>query len=99
MKQEWHEFQDEGVQMPPGPRKKLTLLADACVPKLLVDELRAFGLTIRTAAEMGIAGHPDENVCTLAARLGWVILTMDRDFWDDRKHPLQKCPGIEVLPA
>jgi len=92
---EWHEFiWDESLEMPPGPHKKLKLLADANIPKPLVDELRAYGVSVDYVLELGIASHPDENVRQLARRLGKVILTMDADFWNDRKHHLRKSPGI-----
>lgn len=83
--------------MPPGPHKRLKLLADVCVPGPLIAELRAYGLKIKTVVEVGVAGHPDENVYALTTKLKRVLFTMDRDFWDDKKHRLQKCPGVIVL--
>lgn len=80
--------------MPPGPHKKLKLFADANIPKPLVDELRAAGLVISSATEIGVATHPDDNILQIAKKAGEIILTMDYDFWDDRKHPMQKSPGI-----
>lgn len=100
---EWHEFRTgKDIEMPPGPHKKLKLLADANIPQVLIDELRAAGLVVDSVVEMGISGHPDDNIVQLAKRLHKVILTMDRDFWDDNKHPLRKSPGIifvDVAPA
>lgn len=92
---EWHEFPwNEALAMPRGPHKQLKLYADANIPKPVIDELRAAGLAVDSATESGLDSHPDENILQRARRLGRVILTMDRDFWDDRKHPLQKSPGI-----
>jgi hypothetical protein len=35
---EWHEFPwEDAIDLPPGPHKKLKLLADANIPKLLID--------------------------------------------------------------
>ena len=74
--------------------KKLKLLADACIPKPFTDELRANGLFVRHLNESRFARHSDEVIIQEAKRRGYVLLTMDRDFWDDRKHPLKKCPGV-----
>lgn len=80
--------------MPPGPHKKLKLFADANIPKPLIDELRSAGLAIDSAVEKDVATHPDGNILQIARKVDAVILTMDRDFWDDRQHPMQKSPGV-----
>lgn len=92
---QWHEFpRDQAPAMPRRPHKKLKLCADANVPKAVVDELRAVGLVVDSVTESDLGPHPDKHILQHARKLGRVILTMDRDFWDDRKHPLQKSPGI-----
>lgn len=92
---QWHEFPwKEAPVMPPGPHKKLKLCADANITKPLMDELCAAGLVIESVTELSLGTHPDKNILQRARKLGQVLLTMDRDFWDDRKHPLQKSPGI-----
>ena len=91
----WHEFPwNKAPAMPRGPHKKLRLYADANIPQLLIQELRNAGLDVESATESGHGSHPDANIVQDAEESGRVILTMDRDFWDDRKHPLQKSPGI-----
>ncbi len=99
---EWHEFSwEEAPKMPPGPHKKLKLLADANIPKPLIDELRAAGVRVESVTEMGLGRHPDENVSQLSKRSKSILLTMDRDFWDDRQHPFQNCPEfifVDVSP-
>jgi predicted nuclease of predicted toxin-antitoxin system len=92
---EWHEFDwGEVSRMPPGPHKKLKLYADACIPLCIIKELRAAGLPVESATENGWATQPDENIYQRAKKLHKVLLTMDRHFWDDRNHPLQKGFGI-----
>ena len=92
---DWHEFHwDDAPKMPPGQHKAIKLLADANVPKPLIDELRAAGLKVDSVVEMRLGRHPDENVSQLARRLKRIILTMDGDFWDERKHPIQQCSGV-----
>lgn len=92
---EWQEFPwGQAPVMPQGPHKKLKLYADANIPKPVIDELRAAGLVVDSVTEAGLGSHPDKNILQRAKKLNRVILTMDRDFWDDKKHPLQKSPGI-----
>lgn len=94
---EWHEFPWDQVssdEIPPGPYKKLKFYADACIPRIIIDELRIAGLPVESVTETGYSTHPDQNIYQLAKKRGKVLLTMDRDFWDDRKHPLQKGRGI-----
>jgi predicted nuclease of predicted toxin-antitoxin system len=92
---QWHEFPlKEAPDLPPGPHKKLKLLADANIPKPLIDELRFAGIVVTSVAEEGLSSHPDGNILQLSRKLGTVLLTMDRDFWDDRRHPLRKSPGV-----
>lgn len=91
----WHEFLwKEAPGLPPGSHKRLKLLADANIPKPLIDELRSAGIVVTSVTEEGIASHPDRNILQLSKKLGTVLLTMDRDFWDDRQHPLLKSPGV-----
>jgi hypothetical protein len=76
-------------------------LADANVPKPLIDELRGAGLKVETVVEMCLGRRQDENVSQLAKRLKSILLTMDGDIWDERKHPVQSCPGfifVDVPP-
>jgi predicted nuclease of predicted toxin-antitoxin system len=91
----WHEFDwGKAPKMPTGPHKKLKIYADANIPRPLVEELRAVGIPIEAAAETGQSNLPDEDILQRAKKKHRVLLTMDRDFWKDRKHPLQKVRGI-----
>ena len=92
---EWHEFPwAQAPEMPAGPHKKVKIYADVNIPRTLIDELRTAGLPIESAVEAGYSTHPDENICQQANKRRKVLLTMDRDFWNDRKHPPQKTRGI-----
>lgn len=92
---EWHEFPwDQAPEKPPGPHKKLKLYVDENVPIQLVDLLKKEGIPIVTAMENGKTSHPDQSIYQRARKTGRVLLTMDRDFWNDHKHPLEKGSGI-----
>jgi predicted nuclease of predicted toxin-antitoxin system len=43
-------------------------------------------------------GLEDKNVHTLAITESRVILTKDGHFWDNIKFPMQKTPGIIIIP-
>ncbi len=91
----WREFEwEKAPRTPPGPHKKLKLYVDINVPEPLVQELRSAGLTLQSARQYGTASRPDENIYQEARERGLVLLTMDSDFWQDRKHPLQTTAGI-----
>jgi predicted nuclease of predicted toxin-antitoxin system len=77
----------------PNPRK-LRLLADQNIPIEIIDELKSAKFQIVSVAEIGLSGHPDENIREYAKKKNRVILTSDKDFWDERKHPIRKCFGI-----
>jgi len=79
--------------MPPMPHKhykRLKIYADASVPKIIIDELRAAGIPTVSATEKGHSTLPDKKIYQQAVKQHCVLLTMDRDFWNDRKFPLQK---------
>jgi predicted nuclease of predicted toxin-antitoxin system len=78
-------------------KKKLRLYADHNFPKGVVETLRGMGADVVTAEESGTARHPDENHVAAAKRLGRVLLTCDRDFLNERLHPLIHCPAIVVF--
>jgi hypothetical protein len=97
---DWQAFDwDKAPRMPPGPHKKLKLYVDMNVPEPLIKELRAAGLVLHLARGKGSPGRPDENIYQEARRRGLVLLTMDRDFWQDREHPLQTTAGIIFVDA
>ena len=82
----------------PNPRK-LRLLADQNIPIEIIDELKSAKFQIVSVSEIGLSGHPDENIREYAKKKNRVILTSDKDFWDDRKHPIRKCFGIICTEA
>ena len=76
--------------------KKLRLYADASVPKVIVDEIRASGsnIPVTYAHEDGASDWLDNRIRDRAHKLGCVLLTFDRDFWQDGQHPLNRSAGI-----
>ena len=92
--EEWFEL-EEGLLREPGtiPRK-FKICADANVPKRMVDEIRQSGIPVKTTFEDQVSTKADTSVLAWVKQSDRVLLTLDRDFWDDRKFPLQKSPGV-----
>lgn len=94
---EWFDISEDMWVEPNTTPRKLKLCSDASVPQPIIDELRNAGLSVLTAYECNVATHADEAILAWSRRNGRVLLTMDRDFWDDRKFPLQVVPGVIFL--
>jgi predicted nuclease of predicted toxin-antitoxin system len=78
-------------------RAKARFYADENFPAKAVSILRAMGAQVRTALEANLLGHPDENHLAYARRHGYMLLTRDRDFLDERRFPLILSPAIYVF--
>jgi predicted nuclease of predicted toxin-antitoxin system len=78
-------------------RTKARFYADENFPAKAVTLLRSMGAQVSTAREAGLLGHPDENQIAHALRKGLVFITCDRDFLDERRHPLLHCPAVFVF--
>jgi hypothetical protein len=72
----------------------LCFFADADVPRLIVEEIRANDIPVHYAQEDGAAAWPDEQIRARAHELGCVVLTFNRHFWQDGRHPLDDSAGI-----
>ncbi len=77
-------------------RAKARFYADENFPGVAVGILRQLGADVSIVREAGCTGHPDENHAASALRLGRVLITCDRDYLDERKFPLLRCPAIVV---
>jgi hypothetical protein len=81
---EWFELSDNLWLEPGEKRQKVRLLADQNVPQSLVEEIRAHGITVRTAREFGLATLQDAELLSYAKREGLILLTLDDGFWSDK---------------
>jgi predicted nuclease of predicted toxin-antitoxin system len=91
---EWFLFEADLIVGSGTQPSELKLCADASIPKPFVDELRDASISIRTALEDGVNRKADQAILSWARRLKRVLVTLDRDFWNNQKFPLQKTPGI-----
>jgi hypothetical protein len=76
-------------------------------PRYLVDEnlgqgtvqvLQQWGCNVKGIWEIGLKGHPDENIWTAARKDRRVLLTHDDDFLDNHNFPLKGSFGAVLLP-
>lgn len=85
---EWLEVPHHDWPSPKFRAKKLKLLADAQIPQPVLEEMKANGVSI-DALDVNARSLDDRGVLRLAQERRRVLLTLDADFWDDRRHPLQ----------
>jgi hypothetical protein len=85
---EWFEVSDDFWLGAGLVGRELKLLADAQVPEPVIREIRRASIKVATLPQAA-RRHPDVNVLQLAEKERRVLLTLDADFWNDRKHPLQ----------
>jgi hypothetical protein len=78
-------------------KAKARFYADEGFPAHAVAILREMGARVETVQEASQTGHPDENNAAYALKKGLVLLSCDRDFLDDKKHPLNQCPAVFVF--
>ena len=85
---EWFEVSDRDWLGPGFKGKKIKIVADAMVPNGVVAEIAGAGISIEVM-DRAVRHQSDPAVLNFAHRRGRVLLTLDRDFWDDKKYPLQ----------
>lgn len=76
------------------------LYADECVDARVVLGLRAGGLDIVTAKELGLLGASDVVHLNKALKLGRIVVSADQDFLSLAHHKLQngeQFPGLFFL--
>jgi predicted nuclease of predicted toxin-antitoxin system len=74
--------------------RKPRLVSDVNVPAPLVDKIRKRKIEVKMAKELGLEKMSDSDLLSTVSAKGYVLITLDADFWSDRKIPLQKCGGL-----
>ena len=97
MTSEWFEVSETDWLPPLTPTKKLKLFADASVPVPIIKELKGAKIPVQSALDEGLSRCDDLTVIGAAKKEGKVLLTMDADFWDDRKFPLHQVHGVIIV--
>src|SRR5579862_6761335 len=79
--------------LPRNP-SKLKLIADQNIPLDIVKDLQKNNIAINSIYDMKLEGYSDESILQIAKKIKRVLLTTDKDFWDEKKHPIQNHFGI-----
>jgi len=95
----WFEVTEDLWRDPYVKPKKLRLVADEHVPQQFVDELKKARIDVVTVSQLGLKRKDDEELFTESVRIGRVLLTMDQEFWNLRKFPLNRGGGVIVVEA
>lgn len=72
----------------------MKLKLDENLSRQLKPTLQALSYDVMTAADESLLGHSDEVLGNAAKQEGRMILTLDLDFADIRKHPPGSHPGV-----
>jgi len=78
-------------------KAKARFYADENFPALAVATLREMKARVVTVQDVRLRRHPDENHAAYALKHGFVLLTCDRDYLNERRFPLIHCPAIAVF--
>jgi predicted nuclease of predicted toxin-antitoxin system len=80
-------------------KKKARFIVDESLGLEVARVIRDEGWNAVSVDEVGLVGHPDEDVLAYAWRDDRILLTHDRDFLDDHRFPPHRNPGLIVLPG
>jgi predicted nuclease of predicted toxin-antitoxin system len=96
----WKPLEDpkRGEFPPPARFRKMKLYADEDIEEDAVTFLRAGGVNIKGAREIGHRGKPDSFQAAFAKREKRFLLTRNgRDYLDDRAFPFHSLHGLIVV--
>jgi predicted nuclease of predicted toxin-antitoxin system len=72
----------------------MNLLIDENMPRSLAGELSTLGFSAQDARDIGLLGHPDEEILRTAATMDAIIITRDRGFTYEKNWPLDFTAGV-----
>src|SRR2546428_102057 len=78
--------------------KKVRFLVDEDLGIGFTELLREMGYDAMHTSELKLSRRDDTQVLAGAKRMNRILLTHDRDFLDNRRHPIQNNPGTIVFP-
>ncbi|MGQ0702371.1 MAG: DUF5615 family PIN-like protein [Gemmatimonadales bacterium] len=70
---------------------------DENIPAVVADLLGTAGHSVETAQTEELAGSPDEQLLQRGVSENRVLVTLDKDFADIRRHQPEQTPGIVVF--
>jgi hypothetical protein len=79
--------------------KRTKFLTDENLGSGVIEFFQWYRMNAVTVWDVGLAGRDDTLVFAYAWRHRRVLLTHDEDFWDDRRFPEHRNPGLAILPG
>ncbi len=74
-----------------------SLKLDENMPDAAAEILRSAGHDVALARDEALAGEDDDRLAAVASAEGRVLVTLDVDFADIRRHPPAGTPGLVVI--
>jgi predicted nuclease of predicted toxin-antitoxin system len=72
----------------------MNLMIDENMPRSLAGELSALGFNVQDVRDIGLPGHPDEEVFQMASAADALIITRDRGFTYEKNWPPDFTAGV-----
>lgn len=68
-------------------------------PAQLVGKIRKRKIEVKTARELGFEKLADDDLLRRVSAKGYILITLDADFWSDRKLPLRTCGSLVFIDS
>jgi predicted nuclease of predicted toxin-antitoxin system len=79
--------------------KRSRFLIDESLGSGAIEFFKRHNLNAVDVWQTGLSGRDDHIVFAFAWKHGRILLTHDEDFWDDRRFPEHRNPGLVILPG
>ena len=79
--------------------KRSKFLTDESLGPGIIQFFRWYRMNAITVWDVGLDGRSDETIFACAWKQRRILLTHDDDFWDDRRFPEHRNPGVVILPG
>lgn len=93
----WFPISEDMWKEPGEISSKLRFVSDVNFPSPLAEQIRARGAEVRSAQELDFGTLADAELLSRVSAMGYVLITMDADFWSERKIPLRNCGGLVLV--
>lgn len=79
--------------------KRSRFLIDESLGSGCIEFFEYHGMNAVDVWQVGLVGRDDRSVFAYAWKQRRILLTHDEDFWDDRRFPEHRNPGVVILPG
>jgi len=90
-------FKENWITWTP-PKRKVKIFLDRNLPQELKNEIISYP-KFKAFEEVQSTRRSDEDIYSYCYRNNFLILTLDKDFWNDKRFPLVKSPGLILIAS